>query len=166
LQVFIPLPNNESLQGILDVPPVNPKSLIIFAHGSGSNISSPRNKYIANVLNGSGFATVLTDLLTPEEQDSDIKSQKIVGRFPGIVLNKFNIQLLSSRLTAITNWIIGNNELESSPGLEVKDILIGYFGASTGAAAAVEASISNPYSSRIYAIVLKGGRLDSVVLML
>ena len=114
MEIAIPLlPNNEFLIGILNIP-ANPKSLIIFAHGSGSNIFSPRNRYIASVLNDSGFATLLTDLLRQEEQESDIKSQKIMDKFPGIALNKFNIQLLAIRLTAITNWIIGNNELRIS----------------------------------------------------
>ena len=105
MEIVIPLPNNEFLNGILNIPS-NPKSLIIFAHGSGSSISSPRNKYVASVLNDSGFATLLTDLLSQEEQDSDIKSQKIIGKFPGIVPNKFNIQSSLSRLTVITNWMI------------------------------------------------------------
>jgi putative phosphoribosyl transferase len=118
LEIGIPLPNGIDLNGILTIP-LNPKSIIIFAHGSGSNISSPRSRYIANVLNVNGFATLLVDLLSLQEQDSDIKSQKIVGRFPGIVLNKFNIQLLSSRLTAITKWIIGNNGLGAAGAAKV-----------------------------------------------
>ncbi len=72
-------------------------------------VSSPRNNYVASILNDNGFATLLSDLLTLEEQDSDIKSQKVMDRFPGIVLNKFNIHLLSSRLTIITNWIMDDN---------------------------------------------------------
>ena len=83
MQVSIPLPNNEFLNGVLNIP-LNPKSIIIFAHGSGSSSSSPRNKYVVSVLNANGLATLLSDLLTLEEQDSDIKSQKIIGRFPGI----------------------------------------------------------------------------------
>jgi putative phosphoribosyl transferase len=79
MELSIPLPNNEYLNGILNIP-LNPKSLIIFAHGSGSSISSPRNKYVANILNDNGFATLLSDLLTQEEQDSDIKSQKVMGK--------------------------------------------------------------------------------------
>ncbi len=105
MELSIPLPNYEFLKGILNIP-LNSKSLVIFAHGSGSNNSSPRNRYVAGVLNDGGFATLLVDLLTPQEQDSDIKSQKVMGKYPGIVLNKFNINLLSTRLTSITNWII------------------------------------------------------------
>jgi putative phosphoribosyl transferase len=157
LQVSIPLPNNEFLNGVLNIP-LNPKSIIIFAHGSGSSISSPRSKYIANVLNDHEFATLLIDLLFQEEQDSDIKSQKIIDRFPGIVLNKFNINFLSTRLTSITNWIV--EEDRSNVSTNVKDLPIGYFGASTGAAAAIEACISNQNSDKIYAIVSRGGRPD------
>jgi putative phosphoribosyl transferase len=155
LEIGIPLPNGIDLNGILTIP-LNPKSIIIFAHGSGSNISSPRSRYIANVLNVNGFATLLVDLLSLQEQDSDIKSQKIVGRFPGIVLNKFNINLLSNRLTYISNWIIKNDTAQESSA-KVKDLPLGYFGASTGAAAA---SLSNQQSNKIYAIVSRGGRPD------
>ncbi len=145
--------------------PSNSKALIIFAHGSGSGASSPRNKYVADVLNENGFATLLIDLLTEQEQESDIKSQKIMGKYPGIVLNKFNIHLLSDRLKTITRWIIENQNNESSME-KLKDLPIGYFGASTGAAAAIEASsvVSNPYSDRIYAIVSRGEDLIYLVL--
>jgi putative phosphoribosyl transferase len=160
LEISIPLPNYEFLKGILNTP-FNSKSLIIFAHGSGSNILSPRNRYVAGVLNDGGFATLLIDLLTPQEQDSDIKSQKVMGKYPGIVLNKFNINLLSTRLTSITNWIIKDSNISTE---KVKDLPIGYFGASTGAAAAIESasatSISSPYPNKMYAIVSRGGRPD------
>jgi putative phosphoribosyl transferase len=156
LEISIPLQNNEFLKGILNTP-FNSKSLIIFAHGSGSNISSPRNRYVAGVLNGDGFATLLVDLLTPQEQDSDIKSQKVMGKYPGIVLNKFNIHLLSNRLTSITNWMIKDSNVFTA---KVKDLPIGYLGASTGAAACIEASVSSSYSDKIYAIVSRGGRPD------
>ena len=88
---------------------------------------------MARVLNKNGFATLLADLLTPEEQESDTKSQMVMSRFPGIVLNKFNIRLLSDRLKTITNW--ARNSVQ-----EVKGPPIGYFGASTGAAAAIVAA--------------------------
>ena len=84
MDISIHLANNESLKGFLSKPP-NPKSLIVLAHGSGSSASSPRNKYVSDVLNDKGFATLLIDLLTPQEQESDIKSQKIMGKYPGIV---------------------------------------------------------------------------------
>ena len=165
MDIDIPLPNNEHLNGILNMPS-NPKSIIIFAHGSGSSgVSSPRNKYVSSFLNDNGFATLLVDLLTSQEQESDIKTQKLMGKFPGIVLNKFNIHLLSNRLTAITNWIIkvGNtNNIPAELYSKLKDLQIGYFGASTGAAAAIEAAstASNSYIDKIYAIVSRGGRPD------
>jgi hypothetical protein len=125
LEVHIPLGGqNGYLQGNLQIPP-NPKSLIVFAHGSGSGRDSPRNNQVAITLNQNGFATLLADLLTPEEQESDTKSQRVMG----IVLNKFNIPLLSGRLKTITEWTMDSVQ-------EVKGLPIGYFGASTGAAAA------------------------------
>jgi putative phosphoribosyl transferase len=75
LNISIPLANDEFLNGFLNIPP-NPKSMIIFAHGSCSSVSSPRNKYVASVLNDEGFATLLVDLLTPQEQESDVKTQR------------------------------------------------------------------------------------------
>ncbi len=94
-------------------------------------------------------------MLTVGEQESDIKSQKIIGKFPGIVLNKFNIHLLSSRLSTITRWA-----MENVP--EVKDFSIAYFGSSTGAAAAIETAATSATSLlyKKYAIVSRGGRPD------
>src|SRR5215212_5129125 len=100
----------EYLQGELSVPysPVVLKSLIIFAHGSSSSRKSLRNRYVSHILNNNGFATLLTDLLTTNEVNSDIKSQKIMDNNKGegisSALNKFNIHLLSNRLTTITKW--------------------------------------------------------------
>jgi hypothetical protein len=111
---------------------------------------------VASLLNQNGFATLLADLLTPEEQESDTKSQRVMGRFPGIVLNKFNIRLLSDRLKAITNWIKDSAQ-------EIKDLPIGYFGASTGAAAASMAAVnveSGSLPRHNICHSLKGGRPD------
>ena len=130
-----------------------PKSLIIFAHGSGSGQSSPRNQYVANILNDNGFATLLVDLLTVEEQDSDVRTQKVMYKIPGLVLNKFNIRLLTKRLVHVTNWLLENTT-------EVKDIPIGYFGSSTGAAAALETSVDDSLFAKVYSIVSRGGRPD------
>jgi putative phosphoribosyl transferase len=159
----------EYLQGELSVPysPVVLKSLIIFAHGSSSSRKSIRNRYVSRILNNNGFATLLTDLLTTNEVNSDIKSQKIMDNNEGkeegtsSALNKFNINLLSNRLTTITKWVTENIS-------EVKNLPIGYFGRSTGAAAAIEsaaaavndASNLNSVSNGIYAIVSRGGRPD------
>jgi hypothetical protein len=103
----------------------NPKALIIFAHGSGSGKNSSRNQYVSCYLNENGFATLLTDLLTLEEQHSDIKSQRILEKYPSIILNKFNIKLLSNRLVLVTNRVLEQIE-------EVRDLSIGYFDSSTG----------------------------------
>ena len=111
---------------------------------------SPRNQYVAKALNGFGFATLLVDLLTPEEQETDLRSQKIICKIPGLILNKFNIRLLSDRLKAITNWITDN-----AP--QVNGLPIGYFGASTGTATAIEACI---HLDKVYAIVSRDGRPD------
>lgn len=114
------------------------KSWIIFAHGSGSSRKSKRNNWVAQELNKQGFSTLLFDLLTPEEDD--------------IYLNRFDIPLLSERLLAATAWLL------NSP--EYKGEKIGYFGASTGAAAAIMASVKADSSWPIYAIVSRGGRPD------
>ena len=85
-----------------------PKALIVFAHGGGSGYESPRDQLVATLLNVNGFPTLLADLLTPEETEYDTKSQWIMGKFPGIVLNKFNIRLLSEWLSTITMWSVEN----------------------------------------------------------
>lgn len=125
------------LNGILNIPK-EAKAIIIFAHGSGSSRFSPRNNYVARVLNNSNLATLLFDLLT-EEEDRNYE-------------NRFNIELLAKRLIDVTKWI------EKYP--ETKGLKIGYFGSSTGAAAALlaETKIEN-----IYAIVSRGGRPDLVL---
>jgi dienelactone hydrolase len=130
------------------------KGLIIFAHGSGSSgRASPRNQYVANVLYQNGFATVLVDLLTTQEQESDSKSQNLLDKYPSLALNKFNIGLLASRLETVTTWLLENVS-------EVKDLPIGFFGSSTGAAATIEASIYDTMIGKVNAIVSRGGRPD------
>src|SRR5919201_6893776 len=74
------------------------KGIVLFAHGSGSSRHSPRNKYVAEVLQKDGLAALLVDLLTAKEEEADTKAQKINYKIPGFVLNKFNINLLSRRL--------------------------------------------------------------------
>ena len=150
LKISLSSINEIFLQGELTIPSSGAKALIIFAHGSGSGRSSPRNQQVAKALNDFGFATLVVDLLTPEEQETDIRSQKIICKIPGLILNKFNIRLLSDRLKAITNWITDN-----AP--QVNGLSIGYFGASTGTAAAIEACI---HFDKVYAIVSRGGRPD------
>lgn len=142
--------------------PDNPIRMVIFAHGSGSSKESPRNMKIASIFNRMGLSTLPIDLLTYEENEMDLRVQKIEDKIPGLVLNKFNIRLLTRRLVTITK------QLENNKSLPVKNI--GYFGSSTGAAAAflAAAKLSNMidkggvYDNNIRAIVSRGGRTDLI----
>lgn len=154
--VYIPILNSGgplTQQGDLTIPN-KPKGIILFAHGSGSGRNSPRNRFVADTLNRDGLATLLVDLLTPEEEGSDIILEKQRDRIPGFVLNKFNIKLLASRLVSITEWITRNSS--------TKGLLLGYFGASTGTAAALIATASGSLSNLVTAIVSRSGRPDLV----
>ena len=139
-----------SLEGLLSIP-IKASGLVIFAHGSGSNRNSYRNQIVANKLNESGLGTLLFDLLTDEEQQSDLRTQKIMCKIPGLILNKFNIKLLTERLLGVTEYAVNNPE--------TKNLKIGYFGSSTGAAAALIAASKN---LDVKAIVTRSGRLDLV----
>lgn len=123
------------LEGELSVPR-GAQGIVVFAHGSGSSRHSPRNKFVAEVLQKVRFATLLFDLLT-EEEDTNYET-------------RFDIDLLTDRLIKATRWL----EKQS----KAKDLSIGYFGASTGAAAALEAAAS--LGEKIGAIVSRGGRPD------
>lgn len=127
------------LSGDLFLPTVS-KGIIIFAHGSGSSRLSPRNRHVAKILNDTGFATLLFDLLTSEEEKIDNITAEL----------RFNIPLLAERLIAVTTWI-HQQEL-------LKNLSIGYFGASTGAGAALIAAAK--LSDLIKAVVSRGGRPD------
>lgn len=126
--------NKIELKGDLSLPE-QAHSLILFAHGSGSSRISPRNQMVATYLNDLGMATFLFDLLTYEE-DKDYT-------------NRFNIPLLAQRLKDVTDWILSEDTYEH--------MRIGYFGASTGAAAALMAARD---MKQISAIVSRGGRPD------
>jgi putative phosphoribosyl transferase len=126
-----------ALEGNLVIPDQAP-GLVIFAHGAGSSRLSPRNNYVAALLQREGLATLLLDLLTPEE---DL-----------VYENRFNIELISRRMGETTLWVMGNTE--------AGDLSVGYFGASTGSAAALKASVQIPVKVR--AIVSRGGRPDLV----
>ena len=130
---------NATLEGNLIVPKAA-EGIVVFAHGSGSSRHSPRNQYVAQVLNNAGLATLLTDLLTREEEEVDIKTRQ----------HRFNIDLLSKRLVAVTDWITQNPNTQK--------LFVGYFGASTGAAAALVAAAQRP--GIVTAIVSRGGRPD------
>jgi putative phosphoribosyl transferase len=139
-----------SLEAILSIPDGS-TSIIIFAHGSGSSVTSSRNQIVAQILNDNGLGTLLFDLLTKEEQESDIRTQRIIHELPGATLNKFNIELLTERLDAVSQWVQNKND--------TKNQKIGYFGASTGAAAALYAAAS---FRDVKTVVSSGGRTDLV----
>jgi putative phosphoribosyl transferase len=139
------------LEGDLTIPHKNTNGIVLFAHGSGSSRHSPRNQMVAKVLNNDGLATLLVDLLTKEEEEIDMKTQKIQSKIPGLVLNKFNIKLLSRRLISIVDWISTKNE-------KTRGMLVGLFGASTGSAAALNTATKRP--NVVSAIVSRSGRPD------
>jgi putative phosphoribosyl transferase len=149
------------LEGNMVIPD-KPIGMVIFAHGSGSGRESPRNKKIASIFNRMSLSTLLIDLLTALENEMDLKAQKIRDKIPGLVLNKFNIGLLTERLLAVTIW------LDTNKLLPVKNI--GYIGSSTGAAATFLAASKllktagndGVYGNNIKAIVSRGGRTDLI----
>jgi putative phosphoribosyl transferase len=127
------------LKGNLEVPsPV--QGLVVFAHGSGSSRKSPRNQFVARKLREAGLATLLMDLLTPEEEALDLEQGHL----------RFDIAFLAGRLLAATDWV---RRQDSTGGLP-----LGYFGASTGAAAALLAAAERGEAVR--AVVSRGGRPD------
>ncbi len=138
IQVNIPA-GAVRLEGELVIPP-GAKGVVLFAHGSGSSRHSPRNRFVAGVLQEAGVATLLFDLLTAEEEAEEAYSRHL----------RFNIGLLSMRLVEATHWVSGQ---EAAGGLS-----IGYFGSSTGAAAALVAGAE--LGRRVHAVVSRGGRPD------
>lgn len=127
------------LRGILTIP-AGASGIVAFAHGSGSGRLSPRNGYVASVLNEAGLATLLLDLLTEEEERMDAQTGHL----------RFDIDLLSERLLVATAWI--------GDARDTSDLSIGLFGASTGAAAALQVAARVP--DDIHAVVSRGGRPD------
>lgn len=127
------------LEGGLCVPR-QAQAVVLFAHGSGSSRHSPRNRFVAHVLRQAGLATLLIDLLTAEEEAVDVHTAHL----------RFNIDLLAERLVGATDW------LRENPS--TKQLSIGYFGASTGAGAALVAAAERP--ERVGAVVSRGGRPD------
>jgi putative phosphoribosyl transferase len=115
-------------------------ALVIFAHGSGSSRHSPRNQFVARTLNNAGLATLLFDLLTEEEEAIDLSTGE----------HRFNIGLLAERLVHATKW--------SKQRQQTRDLRIGYFGSSTGGAAALVAAAELPKD--VGAVVSRGGRPD------
>jgi dienelactone hydrolase len=128
-----------TLHGDLRVP-ASPQGLIVFAHGSGSSRFSRRNRQVADFLAERGFATLLLDLLTPEEEAVDVMTAEY----------RFDIERLGPRVSAAADWAATRPELAALP--------VGCFGASTGAAAALIAAAERP--ATIAAVVSRGGRPD------
>ncbi|GEM84446.1 dienelactone hydrolase family protein [Meiothermus hypogaeus] len=137
--VYIPLENLVALEGDLCVPP-GAEGVVLFAHGSGSSRHSPRNRYIAQELQQAGLATLLFDLLTPEEEQLDEYTRRY----------RFDIGLLADRLVASSDWLVHN--------ALTRPLAQAFFGASTGAAAALLAAARLP--TRVRAVVSRGGRPD------
>jgi len=128
-----------TLEGNLAVAP-DARGIVSFAHGSGSSRHSPRNRAVARALREGGLATLLLDLLTPDEEMVDDATGEL----------RFNIGLLAERLVAATDWL---REVE-----ETRRLSVGYFGASTGGGAALVAAAQRP--NVVHAVVSRGGRPD------
>jgi putative phosphoribosyl transferase len=131
--------NRVTLEGSLRVPQ-GAKGLVVFAHGSGSGRLSERNRFVATRLNQAGFATLLFDLLTHEEENTDRRTGEL----------RFDIPLLADRLALTIDWVVLRPRTAS--------LRVGLFGASTGAAAALLAAARRPYV--VQAVVSRGGRPD------
>lgn len=127
------------LEGSLAIPR-GADGIVLFAHGSGSSRHSPRNRYVAATLQKSGLATLLLDLLTPEEEAVDLRTRHL----------RFDIELLAQRLLSTTDWLAHEHDTRNLP--------IGYFGASTGAGAALVAAAQR--TEVVRAVVSRGGRPD------
>ncbi len=128
-----------TIEGDLQIPE-RALGMVLFAHGSGSSRHSSRNRYVAGELNTAGLATLLIDLLTPEEEAVDQHTAHL----------RFDIPLLAERLVAATHWLAKDPSTRS--------LRVGYFGASTGAAAALVAAAT--VSDQVGAVVSRGGRPD------
>ena len=137
-EVHIPA-DRATLAGNLNIP-VNATALILFAHGSGSSRHSPRNQFVARTLNDTELATLLFDLLTPEEELVDTRTAEL----------RFDIDLLAKRLVHATKWAKGQEQ--------TRDLGIGYFGSSTGGGGALVAAAQLP--NDVGAVVSRGGRPD------
>ncbi len=130
---------DQSLHGDLGMPS-DAQGIVLFAHGSGSSRHSPRNQYVARALERRDLATLLIDLLTPEEERIDDRTAEY----------RFDIDMLARRLVTIVDWLRARNETAS--------LSIGLFGASTGGGAALMAAADRP--QEIAAVVSRGGRPD------
>ena len=128
------------LDGDLALPVAQPRGVVLFAHGSGSSRRSPRNRRVASVLQESGWATLLMDLLTPQEEQIDLRTREL----------RFDIARLAERLTGAADWLGQQNDTAQLP--------LALFGASTGAAAALITAAERP--ERVRLVISRGGRPD------
>ncbi len=136
----VQIPDESALLGADLRVPADPSGLVVFAHGSGSSRRSTRNRQVAEMLDDAGLATLLLDLLTPAEESIDQFTREF----------RFDIPRLGRRMVAATDWAVEQPDLRRLP--------IGFFGASTGAAAAIIAAAERP--NRASAVVSRGGRPD------
>jgi putative phosphoribosyl transferase len=141
--------SNSFIEGHLTIPE-NPIGIVVFAHGSGSSKNSKRNQLVSEKLNKNNITTLLFDLLSDEEQAFDLQLEKMTSKIPGSVLNKFNISLLTKRLSIATDWVLSNPNTEK--------LQLSYFASSTGGAAAL--MVGCRYN--IVSIVIRSGRTDFV----
>ena len=125
---------------VVDVPPDQIRGVVLFAHGSGSSRHSPRNRRVAGVLQQLGWATLLLDLLTPEEEKVDLRTREL----------RFDIHRLATRLSGAVDWLARQDETAKLP--------LVLFGASTGAAAALVTAAERP--ERVRLVISRGGRPD------
>lgn len=139
-EISIPV-GDGAIAGDLAVPP-EARAIVLFAHGSGSSRHSRRNRFVAQELQKARLATLLMDLLTPDEEELDERTEGSL---------RFDIGLVASRLETASDWV------RSNPS--TRDLPIGYFGASTGAAAALVAAAAK-WRGRVGAVVSRGGRPD------
>ena len=150
--VKIPLDESVSqifVEGCLVIPD-NPIGFVIFVHGSGSSKKSARNQLVSHKFNENSIGTLLFDLLTKEEQESDKRLENIISEVPGGTFNKFNISLLTKRLSIATRWVIDF--------LKDSNLKLAFFASSTGAAAALTCATKFP----VISIVIRGGRSDLI----
>jgi putative phosphoribosyl transferase len=128
------------LEGDLAVPVAKPRGVVLFAHGSGSSRHSPRNRRVADVLQQNGWATLLLDLLTPQEEKVDLRTREL----------RFDIARLARRLTGAADWLAQQSDTAQLP--------LAVFGASTGAAAALITAAER--SEQVRVVISRGGRPD------
>ena len=150
--VRFPIKNSNSnsfIEGNLTIPD-NPIGIVVFAHGSGSSKGNTRNQLVSEKLDKNNITTLLFDLLSDEEQAFDSQVETMTSKIPGAVLNKFNISLLTKRLSMATDWVLRNPHTGK--------LQLSYFASSTGGAAALMSAC--PYN--IVSIVIRSGRTDLV----